>query len=126
ERLVEEEKTRIAGQGARNREHLLLAARKPVAETAPALAKARKELDELVERPAAGKRGDGDVLSHCERLEDLALLRDIAQAEFGPLVDGDGIEWLAIQHDCSAGNLADARDRGQQGGLADAVASEKS
>src|SRR5439155_18451271 len=81
ERLVEQQELRISHQGAGDRQHLLLAARELVAHVDAALGEARKERVDRGEAPAPGTSGDAQVLFYRERGEDLAFLRDPAEAE---------------------------------------------
>ena len=67
---------RIAHQRARDRQHLLLAAREVGAAAATALAQARKHLPDPVQRPARrrGQPGQHEVFLDVEAAEDAALL----------------------------------------------------
>src|SRR5437667_4449205 len=89
ERLVEEEQFWIGHQGARDRQHLLLAARELVAHVDAALGEAREERVDRGEAPAPGTRGDAQVLFYRERGEDLAFLRDPAEAQAGAAMRGE-------------------------------------
>src|SRR5213592_4295891 len=55
ERLVEEEQLRVEDERARDREHLLLAARQLVAEVGLSLLEAREHLVDAARRPRAGR-----------------------------------------------------------------------
>src|SRR5215470_19495111 len=86
ERLVEQDDTRIEHERAPDREHLLLAAGELVAEIAAAFGEARKQLIDARRRPGARPRHRGQVLLDGERLEDVALLEDPADARMRTLV----------------------------------------
>src|ERR671938_1168094 len=81
ERLVEKKERGIQHQRARDREHLLLAARELVTAVRAPLLQAREERVDALERPFAGARRHAQVLFHGERSKDVALLRRPADAQ---------------------------------------------
>jgi hypothetical protein len=84
-----------------------------------------KEAVDALQAPApAGALGDLQVFLHRERREDVASLRHVAETEARALVDRELRHFPAAQQDraCVEGGVA--HQRGEQGGLADAVAAE--
>src|SRR5258707_432628 len=126
QRLVEQYDARIQDQGAADREHLLLAARKLVAEVAAAFLKPRKQLVDARLGPWAGPGHGGEILLDGERFEDVALLRHPADAGKGALVRAQRRDVAAIEADTAGEEARHAHDRIDQGGLAHAVAAEQS
>src|SRR5262249_59126060 len=86
QRLVQQDDARIEHERTADREHLLLAAGKLIAEIAAALGEPREQLVDALERPRAGPGDRGEVLLDRERLEDVALLRHPADAGMRALV----------------------------------------
>src|SRR5581483_1817224 len=111
-------------QGARDGEHLLLAAGELVAEVRPALFEAREELMDLRQAPRPAARGDAEVLLHGERREDLALLRAPADPEARALVGGQARDVAPLPQDRALVQAGEAHDGEEQRALADAVPSE--
>src|SRR5262245_58035398 len=126
QRLVEQYDARIEDQGAADREHLLLAARKLVAEVAAAFLKPRKQLVDARLGPWAGPGHGGEILLDGERFEDVAFLRHPADAGKGALVRAQRRDVAAIEADTAGEEARHAHDRIDQGGLAHAVAAEQS
>src|SRR4029079_11353078 len=112
-------------QSTADREHLLFAARKLIAEVAAALMQARKQLVDSRLRPSARTRHGGEILLDRERLEDIALLRHPADPGVGALVGAHGGDVAGLERDRPADEARDADDRIDQGGLAHAVAAEQ-
>src|SRR5439155_4188143 len=81
ERLVHEQQRRVAHQRPADGEHLLLAAGDLVAPVGAPLRELRKKIVDALETPAAWTRGDAEVLLDRERREDIASLRDQADAQ---------------------------------------------
>ena len=123
ERLVEQQQRRVGHQRARDGEHLLLAAGELVAHVGFAPPGGEQLVDPL-QVPAAGARGDGEVLLHAERGEDLALLRHPADAELRAPVRGRPLMSCPLKQDRAVVQPGIAHDGEQQRGLADAVAAE--
>src|SRR6266705_4575133 len=121
ERLVHEQQGRIAHQRAPDREHLLFAARDLVAPVPAPLGELRKEIVDACQRPAAGARGDGEVLLDREGREDVARLRHEAHAQPAAFVDGQPRDRLALVFDASRVKSRVAHDGREERGLADAV-----
>jgi hypothetical protein len=125
--LVEHDEARLTHQAARDREHLLLAARQRSGRLSPPLGEAREERIgalELATRFAARALDDRahlEVLEHAHVGEDLAALGDLADAELADamaLVAGDV---LALEADRAARRALHASDCADQRGLAGAV-----
>lgn len=110
---------------AREGDHLLLPAR----ERAGALPGARDEVREqlLDERAALGGHraalGEAEVLGHGEGAEDLAVLRDVADAAPDDRVRALLVDAVPVERD-RAGALDEPEDRLDRRRLADAVAAE--
>ena len=96
ERLIQQQEPRVGHQGARDGEHLLLAARELVALVRAPLGEAREELEHLGQIPGARLRRDREVFLHGERGEDLALLRDPADAEARAAMRRKACDRLAV------------------------------
>src|SRR5262249_29949646 len=74
-RLVEQEKPRVGGKRAADRQHLLLAARQRAAGLPAAFLQPRKEAEHALQSPWSRPRHGGEVLLDAERAENVALLR---------------------------------------------------
>ena len=125
-RLVHNEETGVEQQSARNREHLLLAARELPAAVVLALGEPRKRLVDALDGPGAAPRacGEAQVLVDGERAPEPAPLRHIADAEPRDLSGRKGGELLAGEADRAAGRPHQPHDRLAERGLAHAVAAD--
>ena len=128
-RLIEQQQLGVAHQRARDRQHLLLAARQNAAHAVAQLAELRKELRHAVRRPAPGAVGragsDLEVLPHRELGEDAPVLRHVADAAARQPVGRGAGDVLALEAHVALRGRRQAHDRAHGGGLADAVAAEQ-
>ena len=124
-RLVQQQHLGIEGQRAADRQHLLLAAGKLVAEIAAALLQPRKHLVDLFDGPGAGLGHRRHVFFHRQRTEDIALLRHPADPRPRPLVRAHRRNVQSAERQGAAEAAGDADDRIDQRGLAGAVAPEQ-
>ncbi len=122
--LVEQEETGVEDQGAGDGEHLLLAAGELVAHVAAAFLEAGEHGVGGLDGPGAGAGDGGEVLLDGEGAEDVALLRDPADAGGGAALGAERGEVGAGEADGAAEAAGDAGDGVDEGGLADAVAAE--
>ena len=124
ERLVEEQHLRVAGERARKRDPLSLAARKPTGARGFEVGDA-KSLEVFVGRVPAGVL---DVLAHGQVREERVLLEDQADAPaFGRHVDVALAveEDVVVDRDASRPWTREACDRAQDGRLAGAGRSDE-
>src|SRR5215472_165509 len=124
QRLVEQHDARIKHQRATDREHLLLATGKLVAEILPPLGKPREQRVDLGDGPAARPRHRGEVLLDGERFEDVALLGHPANSGMGALIGAKCGDVNAIERDATAEIPRHADNGVDQRGLAHAVATQ--
>src|SRR5579883_350950 len=85
-RLVEKQNFGVQNQGARNGEHLLLAARKLTSKIALSLFQAGEHLQHLIHRPRTWPRHRGQIFEYGQRSKDIAFLRHPADAGGGALL----------------------------------------
>src|SRR5215471_17347498 len=109
-RLVEQQDFGIERQCPPNRQHLLLAAGKLVAEIVAPLLQPRKHLVDLLDRPGTCLRHRGHVLLHRQRAEDVALLRHPADPCPRPLIGPHQGQIAAAECDAAAEAARDADD----------------
>src|SRR6266498_4046645 len=109
--LVEQQDTRIAHEGARHREHLLLAAGEAAPTTPRHLPELGKILEDARDTPPASPLGaDEQVLHHREIAEDTSILGYPADAEPTDLVSGQPLDGLPVEADRAAGDLDETHD----------------
>src|SRR5688572_5585614 len=105
-RLVEEQEPRPAHQGAREREHLLLAARERARVLVDPLAQPREPrahaFDVRVERAAPRVGAEPQVLLDRELAERAAALGDVRDAELGDRLRAAPAERLAVEEELAA------------------------
>src|SRR5438552_10605404 len=124
-RLVEQEERRVGEQRPRDGELLLLAAGEVPAALAEHLAEPRKEREDVVQprrRRALLPGAEHEVLVDGQRGEDVASLRDVADAEPGALVGRPTGNVPAAELDRSRARRQEAHDRLEKRRLPDAVA----
>ncbi len=114
----------VADEGAADREHLLLPAGQVIAAVAAARGEPGKEVVDPRQRPGPGLRGDPQILLDGQRREDLALLRDKADAEPRPAVGRQGRDIAAGKADVPGMQRGMSHDRRQEGRLAHPVAAQ--
>lgn len=124
-RFVQQQQGRIGHQRAGDGDHLLFAARQLVAQIAAALFEARKGPVDPRDIPGARPRHGSQVLLHRQRREHPALLRHPAQAGPRAPVRRHPGDVRAAPADAAAMQAREAHQRGQQRGLADAVAAQQ-
>src|SRR4029453_4001520 len=126
--LVDYDQLGVAHQGAPHGQHLLLATRQHACHVGLPLPEVREQREHIVERPAPESPRTLEpqlkVLPHGQRWEDLAVLRNVADAGLGDLVGAQPGQALAIPQP-PAGRLDQPHDRLAGGGAADAVAAEQ-
>ena len=126
-RLVEEQEPRPLHHRAREREHLLLAARERARLLGPALLQPREVVEHAAEvvaqRAAAGVRAETEVLPDGELDERAAALRHVRDAEPRGRLGAAARERLSRELE-RAGAPHGARDRAQRRRLARAVRAE--
>ena len=112
-RLVEQDDLRLQHHGARDGEHLLLAARQRAAGLIAPFRQHREIGEHLVEQRAALVLGNAvaveagaQVLHHREQAEDAAVLRHIADAEAGELVRRQAGDRVAVEQHARRGSAA--------------------
>ena len=124
-RLVEQQQLGIGHERARDREHLLLAAGKLIAEVAPSLFEPRKELVDALEVPRPARAFDhGEVLLDRERSEHEPLLRNPAQAGVRSAPGREARDVVTVKGDPSALQPRETQQCEQERRLAHAVATE--
>src|SRR5205807_5455536 len=114
----------IGHKSAGNGEHLLLAARKLVAEVGAPFLQAREEGVDALERPGSRAGGDAQVFLDVERREDLSLLRHPADAEARAPVRRQARDVPPLPAHRAAMQARVAHDREEHRALADAVTTE--
>ncbi len=128
--LVEEQQARADHEGARDREHLLLASRQRARGLACALAKDGKERERALRRlgdarPRHGMAAHEQVLVHGELGEDFAPLGHVADAGGDDGVGRRAGDVAAVEDNAPRVGAHEARDRPQGGALAAAVGAEE-
>src|SRR2546428_9250554 len=124
-RLVEQEERRVGEQRSRDGELLLLAAGEVPAALAEHLAEPRKEREDVVQprrRRALLPGAEHEVLVDGQRGEDVASLRDVADAEPGALVGRPTGNVPAAELDRARARRQEAHDRLEKRRLPAAVA----
>src|SRR5918998_1379241 len=125
--LVDEQELWLEDPCARQRQHLLLAARERARALRAAVGEHRKRLERLGDAalillaPPQAVAGHREVLAHGHLGEETAILRHEAHAAGEHLVGPPAHERLAVELDLAAANLEQAHDRLEQGGLAGAI-----
>ena len=117
----------VADQRASDREHLLLAARKIGAAAAPALAQARENRPDPLQRPPRFCRepGQHQVFLDGEAAEDAAVLRHELQSECGDRMRRQPIDRHTVEHDPTGARANRTHQALQRRALARAVAAEQ-
>src|SRR3984893_7988461 len=126
--LVEQQQAGIEHERARDRKHLLLAARELKAEIALTLLEVRKQSEDALQRPStliasAGK--DREVLAHGETRKNAALLRHKTEPQAGDSIGRQRPDVAALVYDPAGSRLEIAHDGEDGRGLAGAVAAEQ-
>ncbi|MGY4313460.1 hypothetical protein ACVWW1_002763 [Bradyrhizobium sp. JR3.5] len=118
-RLVQHQEARAGAQDARNRQHLLLAARELGALAVEPLLQVGKQREDLVERQAARAhhRRQQQILAHVEAGENAALFGTECDAEPRNLVRRGADDLLVVEADRARALADDAHDRLQRRGL---------
>jgi len=128
-RLVEHEQVRVAGERARDGEHLLLPAREASSGLARPLAQDGEVVVNSAERPARTPADDAlgqpEILRHVQVREDLPSLRHIADAEAEDAMRCLAGDLPPLEADDALPRGREAHDRSQRGRLAGAVASQQ-
>src|SRR5207247_10273016 len=121
-RVVERQELRVAHEGARDGEELLLTPREAAAALAEALAQAREDLQRLVEaRSVAGEGPHPEVFADGEGGKDLTPLGNVPEAEPGPSVGWQVRDVDVSPADVPLAGAEETHERAQQGRLARAV-----
>ena len=128
--LVEQDQRRVAHQGARDRQHLLLAAAHAAAWPVAHFAEVRKQREQLFARPMRRVRpprlaADLEVFLHRQFGEDAPLFRHIAKPAAYDRVRRLVRDVLAFEDDAAGALLDQADDRAKGRRLAGAVAPEQ-
>ena len=124
-RLIHHKEARIEEERARDREHLLLAARQLPGAIALAFRKARECVVDALDRPqAALGRHEPQMLVDRERAPQPPPLRDIADADARDIGGRAADQFLAGDADRAARRPHQTHDRLAQSGLAHAVAAD--
>ena len=123
-RLVHHQQARVEQQSARDRHHLLLAARKLRAGVGLALGEPREGVVNALDSPGAAALAGNEpqVLVHRERAPQATTLRHVADAEAGDVGRRAAYQLLAAEADRAAGGAHQPHDGFAQRGLAHAVA----
>jgi hypothetical protein len=131
-RLVEQDDFRLQHHGARDRQHLLLAARQCAAGLIAALAQHRKEFEHLLEQRsftlfgyAAAVEPGAQVFHHGEQAEDAAIFRHVTDAEPRQLVRRHSGDGMTLEQNLAAARLHQTHDGLQCRTFANAVAAEQ-
>ena len=125
-RLVEQQEPRPPHQGARDGEHLLLAARQRAAALAEPLGEAREQLEDAGEVAVPGavagrKRAHLQVLEHAHARKDAPALRGLGDVKPGDFVGRQLRNVAAGEFDAALAGARLAEDGHHQGRLAGAV-----
>lgn len=128
--FVEDQQSRLAGQGAADRQLLLLAAGEVAAAALFHFAQDREQLvDEVRHRPGVPGAETGQshqqVLFHRQPGEDFPSLRHVGDPGADPLVRPESGERTALPGDLALAGRDQAHQAAQQGGLAHPVATEQ-
>src|SRR2546430_2098052 len=127
--LVEHHELRVAGQGARDGEHLLLAAGEAPAPLPPALAQDGEVLEDAVERPArvlaVAPRRKTEVLADVEMRKDLASFGHVAHPEPEDAVRRLAGDLAVLEAHGAGARRRQSHDRAQRRRLARAIAPEQ-
>src|SRR2546425_863237 len=127
--LVHDQQPRLGDEGARDGEHLLLAAGQRAGELAPPLAQERKQREHLVDARreartvAPRERAHLEILVDGERREELSALGHPGHAELVDAVRRRAVDRSALELDRAAG-LHEAEDRLDGAALPRAVGAE--
>ena len=121
-RLVEHQEARVLEEGARDGEHLLLAARELPAPVAPPLGEPREHVVHPLHGPrAAAPPREAQVLVHGEVRPEPASLGGVGDAPRGDLVGGEPGDVSPLEADRAPPHREEPHDRVAQGRLAHAV-----
>ena len=121
-RLVEHEEPRVLEEGARDGEHLLLAAGELPAPVPPPLGEPRKHVVHPLHGPRpAAPAGEAQVLVHAEGRPEPAPLGGVGDAPGGHLVGGEAGDVPALEADRASPNREETHDGVAEGGLPHAV-----
>src|SRR3989454_5686901 len=126
--LVQQQQPRARHEPAADGAHLLLAARERAGHLPLALAQAREEREDGLERGGAGRplaRAQLEVLAHPPGPEDLAPLRHVGDAARDHLRRRPAVDPLALELDAAAAKRQQPGDRAQRRRLAGAVAADE-
>ena len=124
-RFVQQQHFRIERERPSDRQHLLLATGKLVAEMVAPLLQARKHLVDPGERPRPRLRHGRHILLDRQRTENVALLRHPADTDTRALVRPHRRDISIGKCERAAEAAGDADDRIDQRGLAGAVAAQQ-
>src|SRR5215831_19285824 len=93
--------SRTAGlvNSARDRQHLLLAARQLIAGIIQSFPQSREQLEDTRVRPISRSRRNFEVFAHRQRWKNLTLLRHIADSRERPPIAWNAIDVLASEDD---------------------------
>ena len=121
-RLVEHQQPRVLEEGARDGEHLLLAARELAAAVAPPLGEPREHVVHPIHGPrAAAAPREAQVLVHGEVRPEPAPLGGVGDAPRRDLVGGEPGDVVPLEADRAPPHREEPHDRVAQGRLAHAV-----
>ena len=128
--LVEQQQARARHQGARDREHLLLAARQRAAALVQPLLQAREQREDALEiggevRLLGDDRAHLQVFHHGHAREDAPPFRRLGDAQPRDLVRRQLRDVVPVEHDRAFARARIAEDRHHQGGLAGAVRADQ-
>src|SRR5215472_1050316 len=124
ERFVHQQQPWVAYQSATDCQHLLFAAGELVAVIATPLRERREEVVNPGERPLSGPLGNQQIFLHRQRREDLAFLRHKPDAQACSPMAAHRRDFPARKPDAAAVKSGVTHNRGEQGRLADPVASQ--
>jgi hypothetical protein len=126
-RLVEDDELRLHHEAARDRQHLLLAAREGAGSLPQPFLEARKAREHVFERALLRRPAQPEqkVLLDREQRKYAAPLRHVAYPHRRKPVRGDRVERRALVDHRSAGAAQEAEDRAQRRSLADAIPPEQ-
>jgi hypothetical protein len=123
--LVEHQQFRLAGQGAGDREHLLLAAREQPRLPLLQLPQRRKMRERGVHLRRSTRAVEAEVLGHGQPEEDAAIVRDVRDAEERAGRRVDAVQVGVCQADRAGRRLQQAGYRPQGSGLPGPVRAEQ-
>src|SRR3989442_3267512 len=129
-RLVQQEQPRPRHEPAPDRAHLLLAARQGAGQLTLALAQAREEREDHLERVGATRAirraaAELEVVAHGHRREELTALRHVSDAARDDLRRPETVEPRAVELDAPGAHRQEPADRPQGRRLAGAVPADQ-